>query len=102
MTVRFGGPNGRALTVSAGDVVLIPAGVAHCNEGQTDDLLIVGAYPDNAPAPNQYRGRAEELARVRRDLAAVALPPADPVTGGPMWVAAAGASAETSGTTGGT
>jgi uncharacterized protein YjlB len=85
VTVQFGGPNGQALTVAAGDVVVIPAGVAHKNVGQSDDLLIVGAYPDNAPSPNQYRGRPEERARALRDLAAVQAPSADPVTGGAIW-----------------
>jgi uncharacterized protein YjlB len=40
--VRFGGPAGQVLEVSAGDVVVVPAGVGHCNEGKTADLLIVG------------------------------------------------------------
>src|SRR5580698_348513 len=31
-SVLFGGPNGTALTVRAGDVVVVPAGVAHCNQ----------------------------------------------------------------------
>jgi uncharacterized protein YjlB len=44
------------LTVKAGDVVVVPAGVAHCNQGQSSDLLIVGAYPDNGPRPDLRRG----------------------------------------------
>ena len=85
VTVQFGGPNGQALTVKAGDVVVIPAGVAHKNAGQSDDLLIVGAYPDNAPSPNEDRGRPDERAKALRDLAAVEAPAADPVTGGAIW-----------------
>src|ERR1700761_8179060 len=59
-TVLFGGPSGSVLTVAAGDVVVIPAGVAHCNQGQSDDLLIVGAYPVNAARPDLRRGAANE------------------------------------------
>ncbi|HET6307266.1 MAG TPA: cupin domain-containing protein, partial [Rhodopila sp.] len=52
VSVLFGGPSGQVLTVRAGDVVVVPAGVAHCNQGQSEDLLIVGAYPDNGPDPD--------------------------------------------------
>jgi uncharacterized protein YjlB len=80
-TVLFGGPNGQALTVKAGDVVVVPAGVGHCNQRETADLLIVGAYPDNADRPDMHRGRAAEHAVVAANVAAVALPLADPVSG---------------------
>jgi uncharacterized protein YjlB len=85
-TVLFGGPNGRELHVSAGDIVIVPAGVGHCNKGQSSDLLIVGAYPDNAHRPDQYRGKPAEHACVVTKIAAVPSPSADPVTGedGPL------------------
>lgn len=84
-TVQFGGPNGPNLHVMAGDIVIVPAGVGHCNKGQSPDLLIVGAYPDNAPRPDQYRGKAAEHDAAVRKIAAVPPPAADPVTGGPIW-----------------
>jgi len=80
-TVLFGGPNGQALTVKAGDVVVVPAGVGHCNQRETSDLLIVGAYPDNANRPDTHRGRAGEHAAAAANVAKVALPAADPVSG---------------------
>jgi uncharacterized protein YjlB len=79
--VLFGGPRGKVLTVRAGDVVVIPAGVAHCNQGQSADLLIVGAYPDNAPNPDLRRGKPDEHDAAERAIAGVPLPPADPVGG---------------------
>jgi uncharacterized protein YjlB len=84
--VRFGGPAGEVLTVRAGDAVVVPAGVGHCNEGQTSDLLIIGAYPDNAEGPDLRRGSPAEHDAVVRNVAAVARPPADPVSGdaGPL------------------
>ena len=81
-SVLFGGPGGQILTVRAGDVVVIPAGVGHCNQGQSDDLLIVGAYPATAQHPDLRRGKQAEHAAVTRAIAAVPLPAADPV-GGP-------------------
>lgn len=85
-TVLFGGPNGRALTVSAGDIVVVPAGVGHCNQGQSPDLLIVGAYPDNAPRPDMHRGVAGDHDHLAGNVAVVPRPPADPVLGaqGPL------------------
>ncbi len=80
-TVLFGGPGGKLLTVRAGDVVVVPAGVAHCNQGQSDDLLIVGAYPDNGPRPDLRRGKPAEHDAAQQAVAAVPLPPADPVAG---------------------
>jgi uncharacterized protein YjlB len=84
--VLFGGPGGQVLTVQAGDVAVIPAGVGHCNQNQSADLLIVGAYPDNAPRPDMHRGEPVEYGEVQRRVAAVALPNADPVSGegGPL------------------
>jgi uncharacterized protein YjlB len=85
-TVLFGGPSGQELTVSAGDVVVVPAGVGHCNKRQSADLLIVGAYPDNASRPDMHRGKLAEHAAVAQNVGAVALPKADPVAGtqGPL------------------
>jgi uncharacterized protein YjlB len=80
-TVLFGGPDGQVLTVRAGDVVVVPAGVAHCNQGQSNDLLIVGAYPDNGPGPDLRRGQPAEHDAAARAVAAVPTPAADPVTG---------------------
>jgi uncharacterized protein YjlB len=80
-SVLFGGPGGKVLTVRAGDVVVVPAGVGHCNQGQSSDLLIVGAYPDNGPRPDLRRGKPEEHDQVQRSVGVVPLPPADPVSG---------------------
>jgi uncharacterized protein YjlB len=81
VSVLFGGPSGQVLTVRAGDVVVVPAGVAHCNQGQSSDLLIVGAYPNNGAAPDLRRGRPAEHAASEQAVAAVPVPAADPVTG---------------------
>jgi uncharacterized protein YjlB len=89
-TVLFGGPQGEALTVRAGDVVFVPAGVAHCNQSQSADLLIVGGYPDNASHPDLRRGKAAEHRAAVDAIKGVPLPGADPVAGkngplGDLW-----------------
>lgn len=89
VTVWFGGPSGRTVAVSAGDVVVIPAGVAHCNQLQSADLLVVGAYPGGA-ACDIRRGDPHEYEFCRRVIDAVLLPAADPVTGAAIdeWLSA--------------
>jgi len=83
--VRFGGEAGPLVEVRAGDVVVIPAGVSHCNEGASEDLLVVGSYPQGQH-PDLNKGTPAENAKQRDRLGKVALPAADPVHGvdGPL------------------
>ena len=90
--VMFGGPSGQTVTVRAGDVIVIPAGVGHRNMGQTDDLLVVGAYPGGSDYDTR-RGDPREHEAVLRAITGVPLPMCDPVLGrdGPLrvlWVGA--------------
>lgn len=43
--IAFRGPKGETVEVEARDVVLIPAGAGHKNEGCSGDFSVVGAYP---------------------------------------------------------
>ncbi|MBN9561871.1 MAG: hypothetical protein J0H14_14265 [Alphaproteobacteria bacterium] len=83
--VAFGGPLGRTVTVRAGDVMVIPAGVAHRNMGQAGDLLVVGAYPGGSDYDIR-RGDPAEHEAVLRAIMAVPVPASDPVLGtdGPL------------------
>jgi uncharacterized protein YjlB len=83
--VALGGPSGQTMTLRAGDVVVIPAGVGHRNVGQTRDLLVVGAYPGEAHYDTR-RGDPKEHDVVLQNIRAVQLPVCDPVTGaeGPL------------------
>jgi uncharacterized protein YjlB len=78
--VRLGGPEGPIIELRAGDVAVIPAGVAHKNEAQSDDFAVVGAYPAGTSPDLQY-GKEGERPRTDRNIAAVALPSSDPTTG---------------------
>jgi len=77
---RLGGPGGVLVTLHEGDVVLIPAGVAHCNEGQSPDFRAVGAYPRGAK-PNMRYGRDNERVADAARVAALPAPSPDPVFG---------------------
>jgi uncharacterized protein YjlB len=79
-TVQFGGEQGICLSISGGDVVIIPAGVAHKNLGASRDLGVVGAYPRGQQWDICY-GKPGERPRADHNIARVPLPSADPVYG---------------------
>ncbi len=78
--VQLGGPNGQTVTLTAGDIVLLPAGTAHRNRGHSSDYLIIGAYPPGQ-SPDMEYGEAAQYQRVLGHIASVPLPERDPVTG---------------------
>lgn len=82
---RLGGERGAALRLDAGDVIVIPAGVAHKNEGASPDFRVVGAYPDGTGPDMQY-GKPGERPGTDRNIARVARPSADPVRGRGIWL----------------
>src|SRR4051794_30635356 len=83
--VRFGGENGRSIELHAGDVVVIPAGVAHKREAASGDLLVIGSYP-RGQSPDMCRAEPAQHDHDKHDRTAAAidsvkLPESDPVTG---------------------
>jgi len=83
--VRLGGPQGVTLEVHPGDVIVIPAGVAHKNLGQSQGFAVVGAYPDGQQW-DLNTGRPDERPAADHRIARVPLPRTDPVAGpaGPL------------------
>jgi uncharacterized protein YjlB len=83
--VQFGGEAGPVLVASAGDVLIIPAGVAHKNIWSSQDFRVVGAYPAGQRWDMNY-GKEEERPAADHNISAVALPAYDPVagSGGPL------------------
>lgn len=81
----LGGLDGQEFDVKAGDVIVIPAGVAHRRLSNSADFLVVGAYP-----PGQewdlLRGEPGDRPQADENIAAVDLPQTDPVSGqkGPL------------------
>lgn len=78
--LMLGGPQGQEFEVRAGDVIVIPAGVAHKRVSSSADFLVVGCYP-----PGQdwdlLRGEAGDRPRADANIAAVPMPETDPVGG---------------------
>jgi uncharacterized protein YjlB len=87
-TLQLGGAEGRAVDVSAGDVIVLPAGTGHCRISRSPDFVVIGAYPRGQQSYDLCRDRTPE-AEIR--ITKVAMPDSDPVRGqrGPLltlWV----------------
>ncbi|HEV2354246.1 MAG TPA: cupin [Puia sp.] len=81
MTIlQLGGPDGVKLSVQSGDVLVIPAGVAHCNLGSERQVSCIGAYPDGRDY-DILRGEPGDRPAADRRIAALPVPSEDPVTG---------------------
>jgi uncharacterized protein YjlB len=79
--LRLGGEEGEDVQVKAGDVLVLPAGTGHRRWRQSDDFVVVGAYPEGQESYDIQRPEeADHAASVRR-IAAVGLPSRDPVAG---------------------
>lgn len=84
-TLQLGGECGVVQEVHVGDVIVIPAGVAHKNLGSIGGVGVVGAYPIGQDWDMNY-GKPGERPSADGNIRRVALPKADPVygIGGPL------------------
>lgn len=78
--VQLGGPKGSIYRVSKGDVIIIPAGVAHKNLGSDSNFWVVGAYPEGQDWDVKY-GDVEERPLADTNIVKVPLPKLDPFFG---------------------
>jgi uncharacterized protein YjlB len=76
----FGGDTGVVVKVEKGDLIIIPAGVAHKNLGKENDITVIGAYPGGREYDLNY-GNAKERPEADQNIAAVPLPNTDPLYG---------------------
>jgi len=84
-TLRLGGEDGRNVEIHSGDVIVIPAGVAHQKLQGSTDFAVVGAYPDGREW-DLLRGRPGERPEADQKIAALPIPDNDPIYGaeGPL------------------
>jgi len=84
--VMMGGEQGKKFNLSAGDVIIIPAGVGHCHISSSADFRVVGAYP-GGKSYDLCTGKPSERPEVFENIKNVSLLDLDPVTGKkkPLW-----------------
>lgn len=81
----LGGEDGVSVTVSKGDVIVLPAGTGHKCIGCSTDFKVAGAYP-NGMDHNLKKGEPDDRPAVLDDIMLVPLPDKDPLFGsdGPL------------------
>jgi uncharacterized protein YjlB len=81
-SIRFGGEQGEEHPVNAGDVIIIPAGVAHKCISHSEEFLVVGAYPGGTEPDLIKSGEAgNDMTTIAGNIKAVPFPEADPLLG---------------------
>jgi uncharacterized protein YjlB len=81
-TLELGGPQGAAFEVTAGDVLVLPAGTGHRRASSEGGFTVVGAYPAGQEDYDLLRGDdPAEVEAARQRIAALGAPPQDPVGG---------------------
>jgi uncharacterized protein YjlB len=78
--VQFGGSNGIQQLIEKGDIIIVPAGVAHKNIGPERDFKCVGAY-SNGKDYDIKRGDPNDRPEANKNIKKVPLPENDPVYG---------------------
>ena len=86
VTVQVGGEQGITLEMKKGDVLIIPAGVAHKKVEASKDFKCVGAYPGGSDY-DMNEGRPGERPHADEHIGQVKIPDYDPVfgVGGPLF-----------------
>lgn len=79
-SLQLGGENGTIVKVEKGDVLIIPAGVAHKNLDKQNKIKCVGAYPDGREYDMNY-GNLGERPQTDKNISKVPVPSLDPVFG---------------------
>jgi uncharacterized protein YjlB len=78
--LRLGGDKGDELDVTAGDVLILPAGTGHQCLMESEDFVVVGAYPPDGEY-DLCRGSKQEHGKALKTIPSVPRPKSDPVYG---------------------
>ncbi|MBH0231197.1 cupin domain-containing protein [Halobacillus yeomjeoni] len=83
--LKLGGPEGKKVSVKKGDVLILPAGVAHKLEDSTSDFQVMGAYP-YGKSFDLKTGEKNEYEESKKQIREAPAPSADPILGvnGPL------------------
>ena len=78
--LQLGGPSGLKIFVEKGDVLIIPAGVAHKNLSAENSVSVIGAYPGGLDYDMNY-GNPDERPQTDENIRKVPVPQNDPLFG---------------------
>ena len=81
VSLKIGGTNGIILSLSAGDVVILPAGVGHYSVSEHTDYEFVGGYPNGAEWDLKTGLEPGERAQILQSISTVEMPELDPIFG---------------------
>jgi len=81
VSLKMGGTNGLILSLSAGDVVILPAGVGHYSVSEHTDYEFVGGYPNGVEWDLKTGLEPGERAQILQSISAVEMPELDPIFG---------------------
>ncbi len=85
--IELGGAKGITQLIEKGDIIIIPAGVAHRNVGPETHFKCVGAYPDGKDYDIK-KGDPDDRPEADKNIKKVPLPESDPVykSNGPLVI----------------
>ncbi|MCA1685915.1 MAG: hypothetical protein LC745_07980, partial [Planctomycetia bacterium] len=86
ITLGLGGEGGTVVELTAGDVLVLPAGTSHTRLGHSADSRMVGGYPEGRDwdlIRDEQVTEAEARSAVKL-IGSLPIPARDPVTGGLM------------------
>jgi uncharacterized protein YjlB len=90
MEVELFGNGGLCIRVNAGDVLAVPAGVSHNMVDRSEDILMVGGYPEGRDWDNMQDDFLTEETRraAAKRIMMLPIPEKDPVNGRAMheWI----------------
>ena len=84
--LRLGGAAQSRMTFQAGDVIIVPAGVSHTSLGGSDNVFMVGGYPEGRDWDLMVDGEVSEseMRLAVKRMMTLPIPARDPITGTPM------------------
>jgi uncharacterized protein YjlB len=86
VSLKIGGANGQVFHLSAGDVVIIPAGVGHYSVSEHTNYQMVGGYPNGLEWDLKTGLELGERTQILLAISAVEMPGKDPIFGEEGWL----------------
>ncbi|WP_435009218.1 hypothetical protein P12x_000468 [Tundrisphaera lichenicola] len=86
ITLRLGGEGGTVIQLTAGDILVLPAGTSHIRLDHSSDSEMVGGYPEGRDwdlIRDEQVTEAESKAAIKL-IGSLPIPARDPATGDPM------------------